>query len=171
MRMRIGRWLDLCSRVFAMLGGLVLVALVAMTVFSVVGRALSGVGLGPVPGDFELVEAGSAFAIFCFMPWCQMRRGHVTVDVLVAYLGPRLDALLGAVGNLLTGGVGALIVWRLWFGLVDKMQYSETTFILQFPVWVAYALCLPGAVLFPLVSLYTAWRSLEEARTGRIAVE
>ena len=40
---------------------LVLIAL--MSVASIVGRALSGLGLGPVPGDFELVEAGTALAV------------------------------------------------------------------------------------------------------------
>jgi hypothetical protein len=39
----------------AIVGGLVLVALTLMVVASVAGRALIGLGLGPVPGDFELV--------------------------------------------------------------------------------------------------------------------
>ena len=46
-----------------------------MSVASIVGRALSGLGLGlgPVPGDFELVEAGTALAVFCFLPWCHLK--------------------------------------------------------------------------------------------------
>jgi hypothetical protein len=39
----------------AIAGGVVLVAITVMTSFSIIGRALSWVGLGPVPGDFELV--------------------------------------------------------------------------------------------------------------------
>jgi hypothetical protein len=53
----------------AWFGAFVLVLLAAMSVVSIAGRALSGLGLGPVPGDFELVEAGTALAVFCFLPW------------------------------------------------------------------------------------------------------
>ena len=47
----------------AIIGGLALVALTLMIVASVSGRAMLGLGLGPVPGDFELVEVGTAIAV------------------------------------------------------------------------------------------------------------
>lgn len=47
------------SRWAAIVGGIVLVALTLMIVASITGRALIGLGLGPVPGDFELVEMGT----------------------------------------------------------------------------------------------------------------
>ena len=72
---RLSQWL-------AWFGALVLAALAIMTVVSIVGRALSFTGLGPVPGDFELVEAGTALAVFCFMPWCHLKSGHAAVDML-----------------------------------------------------------------------------------------
>ncbi|HET8727876.1 MAG TPA: TRAP transporter small permease subunit, partial [Alphaproteobacteria bacterium] len=80
--------------VVAALGGVVLLIVMAITCVSVTGRALLFLGLGAVPGDFELVELGSAFVVFCFMPWCQYRRGHVTVDLFVAATGPRVLAAL-----------------------------------------------------------------------------
>ena len=60
------------SLLFALLGGAVLIVLTLLTVASVSGRALIPLGLGPLPGDFELVEAGVAFAVFAFLPWCQL---------------------------------------------------------------------------------------------------
>ena len=57
------------ARLMAWFGAAVLTALAALTVASIAGRALSGFGLGPVPGDFELVEAGTALAVFAFLPW------------------------------------------------------------------------------------------------------
>jgi len=70
------------SRSMAWFGSLVLVGIALMSVASIVGRALSGFGLGPVPGDFELVEAGTALAVFCFLPWCHLKGGHAVVDLL-----------------------------------------------------------------------------------------
>jgi hypothetical protein len=52
------------SRAMAWLGAVVLSLIALMSVVSIIGRALSGFGLGPVPGDFELVEAGTALAVF-----------------------------------------------------------------------------------------------------------
>ena len=49
---------------------LVLIALILLTVVSVVGRALFS---APIPGDFELVEIGMAVAVFAFLPYCQLR--------------------------------------------------------------------------------------------------
>lgn len=151
----------------AMLGGAALLAVMALTVVSVAGRALVPLGLGPVPGDFELVEVGAAFAVAAFLPWCQRQRGHVTVDILLARAGARVNAWVDVAANLLMTLAAALIAWRMGMGLADRLGsafYVETTFILQFPVWWGYAATLSGAAVFALVCLWTAVRSLCEAR-------
>lgn len=150
------------ARILAMAGGLVLVALALLTVLSVAGRAMVPLGLGPIPGDFELVEAGCAFAVFAFLPWCQWTRAHATVDVFVAWASPVAKAALSLFANLLLTGAAILIAWRLQAGLADKYAYGETTFILQMPLWYAYAAALVGAWSFALVCAYTVWRSLNE---------
>jgi len=160
---QVGGIVNALARLMALAGGVVLVAITTMTVMSITGRSLIDIGLGPVPGDFELVEAGTAFAVFSFLPWCQMQRGHVTVDIAVAALGPRVMAWLAFVGNVLMTAVAALIFWRLLLGLADKQTYSETTFILQFPVWWSYLAGSAGAGLFVVVCAYTVWRSANEA--------
>ena len=74
------------ARTLALLGGVVLVAMTLVTVVSIIGRAMISFGFGPVPGDYELIEAGAAFAVFAFLPWCQLMRGHATVDVFTSFL-------------------------------------------------------------------------------------
>ncbi len=155
--------LTVLARLSAMLGGLVLLALIILSVLSITGRALVPVGLGPIPGDFELVEAGTAFGIYCFLPWCQLEGGHVTVDVLKRWLGRRADALLAAGFNLLMTLAAAFILWRAYAGMQDKLRYNEVTFILQYPVWWGYAVCLPLAALFVAVAAFTVYRSLRDA--------
>src|SRR3546814_13937153 len=71
----------------AMAGGASLIAAVVLTVLSINGRNLISVGLSPVPGDFELVEAGTAFPVLAFMGLCQYHRGHVTVDLFLSRAG------------------------------------------------------------------------------------
>lgn len=163
----IGRLLHGAAFVLAIAGGIVLVAMTALTVLSIVGRGLIGFGLGPIPGTYELVEMGAAFAVFSFLPWCQLKKGHVTVDLFLRPFGARTNAVAELVGNLLTAGAAAVIAWRMWLGLLDKHTYGETTYILGIPAWIGYAVAMAGAALFVAVALYTAWTSLADARTGK----
>lgn len=152
------RLLDRLAYALALAGGAALLALAVMVVVSVSGRALVPLGLGPVPGDYELVELGAGFAVFAMLPWCQRRRGHVRVDLLAPLFGPRLNRALDRAAEALTAGVALLLAWRLALGLGDKLGdgfYVETTFILGLPLWWGYAAALVGAVAFALVALWS----------------
>lgn len=166
MEARIGKMIETVARALAMFGGVILSMLAVLTVISVTGRKLVFLGLAPIPGDFELVEAGCAVAVFSFLPWCQLRRGHVTVDILVNAFPARFKITLGLIGNILLTLAAGLIAWRLALGLAEKMRYGETTFILAMPVWYGYALSMIGAVFFIIVCAYTVWRSVNELAAG-----
>ncbi|WP_291013582.1 TRAP transporter small permease [Hydrogenophaga sp.] len=140
-------WIYRLSHWAALLGGLVLMALVLLVVASVAGRALIDIGLGPVPGDFELVEIGVGIAVFFFMPWCYLRGGHATVDLLYMHTPRWAQRAVDIVSDVLMLLVWLIMTWKLWEGMLEKKEYLETTFILQMPVWWAYAFCLVGAVI------------------------
>ncbi len=162
LEMRVGVGVETLARRLALLGGFVLTSLIILTVVSITGRAFIFAGLRPVPGDFELVEVCTAFAVFSFLPWCQLKRGHVTVDLFVSRLSARKLAFLSFVSNVILSIFSGIILWRLVMGTLDKYAYTETTFILQFPLWWGYAACLVGGTVFTIVSVYTVWRSLNE---------
>jgi len=167
---RIGAVIGMVAGWLAYVGGLVLVATAAMTIASIVGRALArvvsvpvlGVSLGPVRGDYELVAAGCAIAVFAFLPYCQFHRGNITVDMFFAKARPRTIAFTSLIGNVLLTAAAALIAWRLQAGMIDRYTYGETSYILQFPMWWGFAGALVGAWAFAVVGLYTAWRSYNE---------
>lgn len=151
----------------AIAGGLVLVAITVMTTFSIVGRALSWAGLGPVPGDFELVEAGTGFAVFAFLPWCQLNRGHATVDLFTSYLSPGANRILDLLWEIVLSLITVLIAWRLWVGMLEKRDYGETTFILQFPIWWGIALCAAATIVGVIVAVYMIVVRAMEVAKGR----
>lgn len=146
------------SRALAWLGATVLTLLAAISVFSIVGRAFAFAGLGPVPGDFELVEAGTALAVFCFLPWCHLKRGHATVDLFWSRYPPRLRRGLEVATEALMLVVWLLLVWRMGVSMLDYRANGEVSFILQMPVWWGYAAAMLPAV-FGCVAY--AWRLLE----------
>ncbi|MGJ8584779.1 MAG: TRAP transporter small permease [Marinosulfonomonas sp.] len=149
------------ARWTAILGGLVLLAVVIMSCISITGRFIGklGFGLGPIPGDTELVEMGIGFAVFAFLPWCQLRRGHATVDLFQNVFGQRTNRVIDFLSDILMFIAASLIAWRLCLGMLDKKSYSETTWILQLPLWNGYAAALVGAVVFVLVSAFCVLRS------------
>jgi TRAP-type C4-dicarboxylate transport system permease small subunit len=162
MRHLMYRLADAC----ALAGGIALSLVILMTCVSIAGRALTPVGLGPVPGDYELVEAGMAFAVFCFLPMCQVQGGHATVDIFTSQAGPRLNRLLLAVWEVVLAAVTVFIAWRLFAGFLGKLGNGETSMFLQYPVWVTYAAALVPAVLGAVVGLWSAADRVMASVTG-----
>ncbi len=156
---RSGRLVTSLARKVALLGGLVLLLIAAITLVSVVGRALLPLGLKPLRGQFELVEAGTLFVISAFLPWCHLNRGHAAVAIFTDQLGPRFNALIDLVSDILLLGVALVVTWRHLAGMLDKMAYGETTFLLRFPLWWSYSAALIGLFTWILVGLWTSANS------------
>ena len=175
------------AQVMAVLGGLVLTLLVLLVCTSVLGRSVGtllhgtfmqsnfadfsnwalGVGIGAINGDFELVEAGIAFAIFAFLPLCQLSGSHATVDVFTSKFSRRTNQVLQMISECLFALVLGLIAWRLFAGMEAKQRYGETTFLLQFPIWWAYAASFSGAVIAAFISFYMAIIRILEVFSGQ----
>lgn len=178
------------ARTMAALGGIVLSLLIVLTCLSIAGRLLNGVfhsdlmesiapgfshwmieiGIGPINGDFELVEAGVAFAIFAFIPLCQITAGHASVDILANGFPARVNRFLRMVTEIVFAAVLVLIAVRLGDGMLSKLKNGETSFLLQFPVWWAYALSLVAAIVAALVGIYMSVVRTLEFFTGRIRI-
>lgn len=158
--MRISTFVEILAQILAVAGGIVLVILTVMTLLSVTGRSLTFLGLRPIPGDFEMVEAGMAFAVFAFFPWCHLKRKHITVDIFTRSWPDSANRVIDLVTDILMLAVAILIAWRHWDGMLDKLSYGETSFILEYPIWWGYAGGMIGAAVFVIVALYCLARSI-----------
>ena len=174
------------ARFMAICGGLVLALLILLICISVVGRSLNGVlhgwigtafpavsawllqaGVGPINGDFELVEAGVAFSIFSFLPLCQISGGHASVDIFTAKLPRGVNRGLQMVIDTVFALALIIMAYQLYKGMLSKLSYGDTTFLLQFPIWWAYAASLVGAVIAAVISVYVACVRVMELATGQ----
>lgn len=184
------QFMNKLARFMAILGGIILTFLVLLTCVSVAGRALNTLfhsnlaqsllgdaaqavldtGVGPVLGDFELVEAGIAFAIFAFIPLCQITGGHASVDIFTSALPVRVNRFIQMIVEILFAGALIVIAWRLYDGMLSKMRYNETTFLLQFPIWWAYAASLVPAVIAAVIAVYMAIVRIAEFFSGRTII-
>ena len=174
------------ARFMAICGGLVLALLILLICISVVGRSLNGVlhgwigtafpavsawllqaGVGPINGDFELVEAGVAFSIFSFLPLCQISGGHASVDIFTSKLPRGVNRGLQMVIDTVFALALIIMAYQLYKGMLSKQSYGDTTFLLQFPIWWAYAASLVGAVMAAVISVYVACVRVLELATGQ----
>ncbi|MFN4100308.1 MAG: TRAP transporter small permease [Pararhodobacter sp.] len=175
----------------AVIGGIVLTLLVLMLCISILGRTASGflysawmqgnmpgvaqwllsAGVGPIYGDYELLVAGLAFSIFCFLGWCQLTAGHATVDVFTLALSQRTKRWMQMVIEIVFAGVLVLIAYQLHDGMQTIARRRSTTFLLQYPLWWNYALILVPAIATAIISVYMALVRIAEAVTNRTIVE
>lgn len=148
--------IDWLAKQFAKIGGIILLVLAVMTVLSVTGRAINAYGFGPIDGDFELIEHGTAFVVFCSLPYCQMRFGHVSVDVLARFFYYPLSWAIALISHIAMSVMAFIIARQLYYGLMDKYSWGETSFIIQFPVWWGYAASLPASILWVFSTIATS---------------
>ncbi|MDF1872802.1 TRAP transporter small permease subunit [Vannielia sp.] len=175
------------ARTMALIGGAVLTALVILTCISVMGRELNAlgnasgwaavlqpignfarsIGIGPINGDFEVVEAGVAFAIFAFLPVAQLYSSHATVDVFTSFLSRKANMIIMACWELVFCIIILLITARLFAGFEGKLSNGETSLMLQFPIWWAYLASFVAAIAASVVAVYVAIARWAELATGR----
>lgn len=181
---RLVTWL---ARATAVLGGLVLCALIVLTTLSIIGRSLNKLfhtgiaqsafgglsnwaidaGVGEINGSYELLEAGVAFAIFAFFPVCQLYSGHATVDVFTSALPPRALAALRAFWEVVLAATIVFLTFRLADGMMRYVNNGETTLFLQFPVWWSYAASVVAATVASITAVYCACARIAEVALGR----
>ncbi|WP_323771872.1 TRAP transporter small permease [Antarctobacter sp.] len=176
------------ARVMALLGGVVLTLLVLITCISILGRVantalhsdlmmsvapglatwLIDIGVGAIRGSYELVEAGMAFCIFAFLPFCQVTMGHASVDIFTNALPRGVNRFLEFLIASLFAVALVTIAIQLNAGMLRKFSSGQTSLLLEFPIWWAFAASLAGAALAAVTSVYVAVMRLYEFLTGRM---
>ncbi|WP_377295814.1 TRAP transporter small permease [Rhizobium sp. SGZ-381] len=144
-------------------GGVCLVIACALTGFSILGSLT----IRPIPGEIELVEAFCGLAVFAFLPYCQLKRGHVGVDLMIAPFGTRAMNATQLAGDIIIAVLFALLTWRHGVGLMDKFGNGETTPLLLLPVWWGLAIAMVLLVANVLICLFVLVADLRDIRRGR----
>ncbi|MDE0530435.1 MAG: TRAP transporter small permease [Albidovulum sp.] len=158
---RVGAILENLAGAVAMAGGILLTAVMGMTVVSVFGRYVLD---APIPGDYELTELACGVAVFAFFPYCHAKNGNIVVGFVTGRMHPRYKAALDALHNIVFAIVACLITWRLFVGAVQKLADGETTMFLGAPLYLAYFPALAGAGLLVAVCVLKACCHLQALR-------
>ncbi|MDN5842209.1 MAG: TRAP transporter small permease [Alcaligenaceae bacterium] len=152
----IGSILRRLSIGFALVGGTITLALIAMSLVSLIGRKVFS---APIPGDIEILEMAIAVAVAAFLPLCEIRDNNIRVDLLSGVLPDYVNRLLLTMCHLLLALVMGFICWRAGMFAIESYQHTETSTMLMVPLWIPQSLMLPSFGLLTLCALYRAGRA------------
>jgi TRAP-type C4-dicarboxylate transport system permease small subunit len=151
----IDRAVEALAALSALIGGLLLTAIVLLATVSIARRST---GYDPILGDFEIVQNGLAAGVALFLPYCQLRGANIIVDFFTARLSARARRRLDAIGALMVALTMLFVAWRTGAGAQAAIGSGETTMLLGLPLWITYSAMIPGFALTAVVALRMAWR-------------
>lgn len=163
---RMEHWAERLASFFAIVGGLLLLVACILTVLSIFGSIV----LRPLPGEIELVEALCGLAVFAFLPFCQLKRGHVGVDIVISAFGRGAMNWSQLIGDILIAFLFGLITWRHAIGTMDKFENGEITPLLLLPVWWGFAAALVLLIVNLIVSVFVVFADANAIRQKKTIV-
>lgn len=147
-------WMDRLARILAALGGAVIFGVALTVTVSVTMRVL---GLQGVRGDFELVEMSCVWAAGLFLPLCQLKRGHVMVDLFTNWLSPRVRASIDWFWLVCFAFAWAVVCFFTFNGLVETWAYGDRTMLLSIPTWWAFVPTVLGTGAASIIGFVQAF--------------
>jgi TRAP-type C4-dicarboxylate transport system permease small subunit len=146
------RFLRAVIRYWALLGGVILAALMLMTAASTFSNLLFD---KPFQGDYEMMKHFVAVAIFCFLPYCQLTGANVTVDIFTEGMSERAKSAMLAFSSLFAIVLALVLLRQMSLGLIGYIEYPETTAALHIPLWTAFPPALVSLFLLLVAALIT----------------
>ena len=153
------------SKMLHWIAMVVFLLLMFMTVGDVVGRYMVGIipGFGPIPGSFELTEFMLAVAVLTAIGHTQVKREHISIDLVIDMFPPRVQAIIDSVTNFLTLAVFVLVTWQTTKYAQLLYTSNDVSAVLRLPVYPFLIIAAIGCFMFCLAMLSTFLHSLKKA--------
>ena len=116
---------------FAAVGGVLLVAMMALTVCDVIGRYMLN---APITGAAELTEILLCAVIYLGLCAVSLDNSHVVVDLVTDKLPHAVQPARRALTGLFAGAVLFVVAWRVWVYAAQIGGYGGSTTNLAIPV-------------------------------------
>lgn len=135
------RVLLLLARALAAYGGLVLLLITAITMINVAGFGLDAImrsfgrSVPGLAGYEEVVALLVGGAALSFLPWCQLRRGHVAVDLFTRRLPGRVTAGIDRLAYGITAIVALFLGLEMAAGLAVARADGIVTGVRDWAAW------------------------------------
>jgi TRAP-type C4-dicarboxylate transport system permease small subunit len=139
-------------RMWAVLGGVIILVLVVITSLS----ALSNLAFDrPYIGEYEIAKHFVGIAIFTFLPYCQLTAANVTVDIFTDSMGLRAKTWMKFFSGVMALTFSLVLIRQMSIGFGDYIRYPEETATLHIPLWTAFPPILVSLTLWAVASIIT----------------
>tara|TARA_B100001167_G_scaffold28208_1_gene14910 strand:+ start:260 stop:775 length:516 start_codon:yes stop_codon:yes gene_type:complete len=125
------RWESVLDQFLGFLAATVLMMLMIVTFIDVTGRYLF---LAPLPGAFEMTEIMMAMLIFAGLPLVSRANQHVTVNLIIGLLSPKIRHFQRLITQIIMALVFGVMAWRMWIKAVEMLVQGDETAYLLIPI-------------------------------------
>ena len=129
------------GRIMNIAASTVLAAMMLLTVCDVFLRYAFD---SPIIGTTELTELMMICVAFLGLGWCAVKRAHLQVDLIMARVSPRTQAIVDSITLFAGLCVSAFITWRCFVESVTSMQLGVTSSLIQVPDYPFYFILTLG---------------------------
>lgn len=163
------RFLERATSAWAIAGGIVLITIMLVTSVNVGAFALdriarlAGTNVAALPGYEDFVRLAVGVAALMFLPYCQARSGHVTVDLFVSHMPARVRTVLDGCWSALMTALATFLLWQMSLGALETWRDGARSPVLGWLEWPFY---LPGVASLALWALISATQTLGAWRRG-----
>lgn len=154
------------AAIWALIGGAILIAIMLVTSVNIGAFSLdriarlAGMNVAGLPGYEDFVRLAIAGAACMFLPLCQYRRGHVTVDLFTKMLSDRSKRALDQVWLCGTVVLALFLAYWMTIGMTETRQDNALSQVLGWQEWPFF---LPGIVSLLLWAIVAALQIFETA--------
>ncbi|MBC6404416.1 MAG: TRAP transporter small permease [Rhodospirillales bacterium] len=153
----------------ALAAGGLLGAVVLITVANVGGFVLNtvvrpfGYSVSGLPGYEDAASILVGIAALFILPYCQLMRGHVSVDLFTSFLSSRGLKRLGRATDTAMALLAGFLAAMMTSGMLSYKADGVRTPVLDWPVW---PFMLPGIVALALWALTALMLAIDPAAAG-----
>jgi TRAP-type C4-dicarboxylate transport system permease small subunit len=120
----------------------------------------------PISGSFEVTEYMMAIIISFGLAHCAIRKGHVSVDLVLSRFTRKGQAVVSSLMYLLSFGFFVLVTWQSFLYIGKIFKSHLTSAVLLIPTFPFVALLAIGIAVFSLVLLIDFLDYLSQAVSG-----
>lgn len=140
------------NRSLICIGGVFLVGMIVLTCANIFFRLV----WRPIGGTFELMGYSGAIVAAFALGYTQMKRGHISVDILTGAFPPKAKKILSFINNFICMAFFSVASWqiaKLATNLMNTGEVTETLRIIYYPFCYGVALGCATLSLVLLIEL------------------
>ncbi|MBN1191906.1 MAG: TRAP transporter small permease [Dehalococcoidales bacterium] len=116
----------------------------------------------PISGAFDLTEYLMVVVFAFALPYCTIKKGHISVDILMSRFPERVQAVINLVTAPLSLALFSLLVWQTIIATLMQQETGIVSSVLEIPRYPFIGLLFLGYVCFVIVLLADFFKLVSE---------